>query len=253
MNRKNLSLRYFVRKLHQREPFTFSRWGDGEVLTLLGGPYLNMRNSNGCTFTPALSEDLQRVLKNNHPYYKGLLGIANRKKGDELEAWLSNNSVSMRWYNGDLFLDASLNGNLFPLIEEIRERRVLYIGNERLKGLNHRGKGFFPYTTYIEPPAQNSHEVKERLLYEVRTAIRKHKIGFIGWSAGLASKVFIDDIYGRFPEVTQIDFGSLFDGYFTPLDHIQAMGRTGSRSYIRKGGHDWEQLLKDNTEGKNVN
>lgn len=240
-----LPLSYFMDKLAAGEPFTFARYGDGEWLTILG--YTGMRNSNGCTFTQELSVDLNAVLRRQNPYYHAILGIARRKKGDEIQRYLDGIGVTLDWYDGDLFLDESLKGNLFPLVEQIRERRILYVGNERLKGLNKRGIGFFSYTAYIEPPAQNAHAVKDEILSEVFKAVSRYKIDFIGWSAGLASKVFIDETFMRFPEVTQIDFGSLFDGYFEPLEHIRAMGRSGSRSYIRKGGYDWEELLRKNT------
>ena len=101
--------------------------------------------------------------------------------------------------------------------------------------------------TVIETPARNVHAVKDNVLRNVLRAVRKHKIDFIGWSCGLAGKVLIDEVYQLHPEVTQIDFGSTFDGYFDPLPHVRD---GGSRSYIRKGGYEWETLREQNTKGK---
>lgn len=245
MKIKKLSLEHYVKLLKDKEPFTFARYGDGEWLTILG--YIGMRNSNGCTFTQALSDDLKAVLKNQYPYYHAMLGIARRKRGKEIDKFLTKTGIKLEWYGGDVFLNATLEGKLFPLIEQIRGRRVLYVGNEKLRHLNMRNRGFFPYYDYIQPPAQNAHTVKADIINQVCTSIVENRIDFIGWSSGLASKVFIDMVYRRFPEVTQIDFGSMFDGFFRPLPHIEAMGRTGSRSYIRKGHYDWERLLEVNT------
>lgn len=243
-----LPLSHFVNLLETRQPFSFSRWGDGEWLTTLG--YIGLHNSNGCTFTQELCNDYRQVLDNQHDYYHGILGIARRKKGEEIEKFLKSQHCDIVWYNGDVFLKAALKGKLFPLVEQVREYRVLYIGNERLRYLNMRGKGFFSYQAYIQPPPLNAHLKKERILNQVRALVNKHKIELIGWSSGLATKVFIDEIFKwSSGEITQIDFGSLFDGYFSPLSHIadRLHHNTGSRSYIRKGGHDWDDLLKLNT------
>lgn len=256
MKIKPLPLKWFVQQLKDGQPFTFARYGDGEWLTILG--FYGMHNSNGCTFTKTLSDDMGGVLKRNHPYYHAILKIARRERpvpfngkptpygGSIIDQWLADNDIALKWYNGDVLLEESLKGNLFPLIEQIREKRVLYVGNERLRGLNMRGKGFFPYYAYVEPPPRNAHQVKDRLLNFVFRAINKHKIDFIGWSSGLAGKVFIDEVYMRYPEITQIDFGSLFDGYFEPMWNVKA---SGSRSYIRSGKYDWDELLEKNTKG----
>jgi hypothetical protein len=257
MQIKPLPLKWFVNQLKDGQPFTFARYGDGEWLTILG--FYGMKNSNGCTFTEALSDDMRVVLKRQNPYHHAILKIARRERpvpfngvptpygGPVIDQWLVDNDISLDWYNGDVLLEESLKGNLFPLIEQIRERRVLYVGNERLRGLNMRGKGFFPYYAYVEPPPQNAHKMKDRLLKLIFRAIKRHKIDFIGWSSGLAGKVLIDEVYMRYPEITSLDFGSLFDGYFEPMDNVMA---GGSRSYIRKGRHDWGELLEKNTNGK---
>jgi hypothetical protein len=262
MNIKPLPLTWFVEQLKANRPFTFARYGDGEWLTILG--FYGMRNSNGCTFSKELSDDMRAVLNRQNPYYHAILKIARREReipyggkmipygGPVIEQWLKENDITLDWYDGDVLLEESLRGELFPLIEQIRERRVLYVGNHRLRGLNMRGAGFFPYRAYIEPPPQNAHLVKNELLAGIYRAIRQYKIDFIGWSAGLAGKVFIDEVYMRFPEVTSLDFGSMFDAYFAPLDHIKAMGRNGSRSYIRNGQHDFKALLLANTGKEKV-
>lgn len=251
---KPLPLKWFVNKLKNSEPFVFSRYGDGEWLTILG--FYGMRNSNGCTFTKALSDDMRSVLHRQNPYHHSMLKIARRERpvnyngkphpygGPVIDQWLKDNDITLDWYNGDVLLEESLKGKLFPLVEQLREKRILYVGNQRLKGLNMRGKGFFPYTAYIEPPPQNAHEVIDDILYDIYRAIRRYDIEVVGWSSGLAAKVMIDEVYMRFPELTQIDFGSMFDGYFRAMPNVSPLG---SRSYIRKGTHDWDALLEANT------
>lgn len=257
MNIKTLPLSWFVNQLKNNNPFTFARYGDGEWLTILG--FYGMHNSNGCTFTKSLSDDMGAALRRQNPYYHAILKIAMRERevnyggkphpygGPAIEKWLAENNVTLEWYNGDILLEECLQGRLFPLIEQIRLKNVLYVGNARLRGLNMRGAGFFPYTAYIEPPPRDTHLVIDDILLDVYKAINRHKIDFIGWSSGLAAKVMIDEVYMRFPEVTQIDFGSMFDGFFRPMPNVSPLG---SRSYIRSGKHDWDALLLANTGRK---
>ena len=256
MNIKPLPLNWFVNQLKDNIHFTFSRYGDGEWLTILG--FYGKRNSNGCTFTKELSNDMRAALHRHNSYHHAILKIARRERsvpykgesvpygGSVIDKWLSDNNITLDWYNGDVLLEESLKGKLFPLIEQIREKRVLYIGNHRLRGLSMKGKGFFPYVSYVEPPPQNAHLVINDLIAKISTLIQKHKIDFVGWSSGLAAKVMIDEIYMRYPKITQIDFGSMFDGYFRPMQNVSPLG---SRSYIRKGRYDWNNLLELNTKG----
>lgn len=249
-------LSYYVDLMKESKPFSFARYGDGEWLTILG--FYGLHNSNGCTFTQVLSDALRGVLKRQNNYFHSILMVAKKErpinfKGEQvpygasaISQWLDDNGVTMDWYNGDVLLDANLAGELYPLIEQVRGRRVLYVGNEKLRGLNGRGVGFFDYITYVQVPPTNAYQAKDVILGDVLRYIKKYKIDFVGWSSGLAAKVFIDEVFMYEPGVTQIDFGSSFDGYFEPLSHIKMMGRNGSRSYIRKGGFDWKKLLRLN-------
>ena len=206
MKVKRLPLSWYTEKLALNEPFTFARYGDGEWLTILG--HIGLKNSNGCTFTQELSDDLVQVLKRQNLYQHAILTIAKRKQGNEITQYLQDNKINLRWYNGDLFLDALLNGDLYPFVRELRRRRILYVGNERLRGLNYTGIGMFEYEAYIQPPPQNAHLYKGQIVDQVKRLIRQKNIEVVGWSSGLASKVFIDEVFMEYPHVTQINFGS---------------------------------------------
>jgi hypothetical protein len=244
--------------MKKRTPFSFARYGDGEWLTIMG--FLGMRNSNGCTFTRELRDGLLGVLRDANPYYHAILRVAlgSKRAIDEegnlhvfkgrqkIAEFLKEVDCKIEWIGGDVFLERSLKGQLFPLIKQIRERRVLYVGNRQLRGLNMKGKRFFPYVSYIPVPPQNSITAREEIVMQVLRDIQSYNIDFVGWSAGLATKVMINDVYNETGgEITQVDFGSMFDGYFGPLPHLK--DQRGSRSYIRKGNYDWEALRQVNT------
>lgn len=242
IEREGRNVNYYAQKLKKGEPFSHARYNDGEWLTLFG--YYTFRNSNKCTFEKGLSVAMIKVLQNNRPYDHALLSHALWRYGLHMGEFFKRHKIKVKWVKGDVVLNGMLTGRLFPLFEQIRAYRVLYVGPVHTKRLDQ----FFPMVAHVQPPPQNAHRDKKRILAEVMQKIEKHSINFIGWSSGLASKVFIDDVFEMTRgEVTQMDFGSSFDGFFKPLRHVKP---GGSRSYIRKGSYNWNELLRLNTRGE---
>jgi predicted O-methyltransferase YrrM len=231
---KKHPLSYYVDRLQRGERLGFARYGDGEWLAILS--YLDRRNSNGCIFTPKLRDALREVLRNNRPYEHAILRIARRKLAREIGAFLEREKIEVEWTIGDMLLDESLAGNLWPLIDQIRRRTVVYIGPPHLRGINDT---FFRIARYVEVPPRDAIEERERIVSEALDAIETTGADFLGISSGLHAKVFIDDIWSA-SNVSIMDFGSMFDGYFN----------VKSRSYIRKGRLDWDRLRSQNTDGR---
>lgn len=228
-----IPLSFFVDNLRDGVPFSFARYGDGEWLTILGE--YGRRNSNGCTFTPELAGDLRRALARNQGYTYSTLTVAIHNHKKRIEDYCRVNNVQVRWHKGDVLLNKLLKGMLWPVIEQLRQKRVLYVGPFHCRQLNDH---FFDYIHYIQPPPQNAHKVKDKMITSILRAVQAHHIDVVGYSSGLAAKVFIDEVYRLTDgEVTQIDFGSMWDGFF----------RIPSRSYIRRGKVLWQPLLEVNT------
>ena len=232
LNKRDLI--YYVNKLHDHESFGLARYGDGEWLTIL--EYYDQKNSNGCTFTRELSKDLCRVIRKKYEYDYSILQIAIRRLRSEIEPWLAKEKIDIKWFQGDVLLNANLHGRLYPLIEQLRKRKILYVGPEHCRDLHDE---FFEIRAFIQPPSINAHIVKERIEHEIFDILDNNDIDFIGFSSGLASKVFIGDVWEYSNgEIPIMDFGSMWDGYFD----IQ------SRSYIRDGTFDFSQIKELNLQ-----
>jgi len=231
---KALGIHHFVDKLQNGEPFSFARYGDGEWFTIFGGRYIGMHNSNGCTFTTHLSDCLRQVLDDQNPYMHATLRIAHRKLGDRIGGFLEHRGVALRWYRGDVLLDQSLKGNLWPLVRELQKKRILFVGPNHLRGIDEM---FFQYVDFINPPKRNAIMSRHILVPAILRSIKDKKIDVVAWCCGLHTKVFINDIWKEYGDrITQIDFGSMFDGYFA----------VGSRSYVRRGLILWNDLQQVN-------
>ena len=261
MKVKPLGLARIVRYLEDQQPFGFARYGDGEWRTILGGNwikrkvgskkkykkgyrilrantcYIGQKNSNGCTFTQLLSNDLRKVLVANQDYYHGILRIALRSHRQEIDIFLEATNSDVVWYGGDVLLNKALSGDLFPFIKALREYRILMVGQPFLRGVDE--VGFFKPTFYYHAPPKNAHATKQRIEKNVLDLIDKYDINLVLWSSGLATKVFLDDVWKETNgEITQIDCGSMWDGF---------CGVTTSRSYIRKGTVRWNDLIQVNS------
>jgi hypothetical protein len=234
------SVDYYVQKLVMRYPFTHARYGDGDWLTIFG--YSALKNSNGCNFSVQLGEAVRQVLRDQHDYDHVLLSHPNKRFGLHIKDFLDDNGIQMEWAS-EWLLPAMLEGRLFPLVKQIRERPVMYIGPHRLDK-----RGFFPLISQLPPPPQNSFELKDHIIEEIMWLVDRGAVDTIIWSCGGGGKPMIAEIFQRTGgEITQIDFGCAFDGFFPPLPHVNPKG---SRGFIRKGGYDWDELLRLNTKGE---
>jgi hypothetical protein len=232
----HLPVEWFTNSLHDGKPFSFARYGDGEWRAIIGGKYLGLKNSNGCTFSEKLSNALRTVLRNNKPYMHGILRIAINQHRKEIEQYILKNDCKVDWYKGDKLLEESLKGNIFPFVRELRERRLLMVGQQFLRELG--PMGFFKPVTFVHTPPSNAIEHKKEILGKIRSTINQYNIDTILWSSGLHTKVFIDDLYDDIGNgITMIDCGSMWDGYM----------RIPSRTYIRRGHVDWDGLVAVNT------
>jgi len=197
----NYPLEFYVSRLNDKRPFSFSRFGDGEWHCILGK---KGENCNGDTYTSALAHDLRQCFTQlpEENYFRGHLTIAHhagREKVARFQKILADN-----WVNGDVFLNAFLAREIRPLVEAFPER-FLYVGPEYLRPLFGR--------KLLVIPAKNCHAQIDDLVKRVDAEIGKKHIDMVGFSAGMCANVLIHRLYpDHGNQVTMIDFGSLWDG-----------------------------------------
>lgn len=214
---------HYTEMLEERVPFVFTRWGDGEWEAMLqtkrnGAPD---RNCDGHFYYPDMVAELRDILLNAPrdpfaPVYFGLLKIARRM----YEPAISDILPGFQWVDGDVLLEDFVNGQLTTFFQALRARRLLYVGPERMKGLT----AHLPIARWVTCPLKNAWLEIDALVSEVATYAAQDVIGL---SCGPAAKVLAHRLHQLRPDVTIIDFGSMFDG---------VCGFT-TRSYHK--GRDW--------------
>ena len=224
-------LAYYVDLLSTRTPFALSRWGDGEWSCILGD---EGENCDGHSYFPKLGEDLRHILLKQRPYFHAIGPKAYGDMGNRVNPWLDSHNISREWHYANTFLDASWHGELFPLIEQLQTKRVLYVGPRHLREVARA----FPLVGFYEIPSKDCYLSYPSIVDVVERSAWDLKPDVIAISAGMTANVLVDSLWLRYGEdVTIIDFGSLFDIYCG----------VASRKYMQAQG--WAKRIKVNLEG----
>ena len=204
-------LSYYVSRLKKNQPFSFVRYGNGEWDGILG-----TRNRTGSGSQrlniPGLRQGLQRSLKCGHDparYLVGMQGYAQRipymRRG--MSKWLQINAPNLVWHDADVFHHTSARALLLPLIQELREKPLVFVGPAHIKPISKH----LPYVGFVE--------VRKRNCYQDVAKIQKailalpHPAVFC-FSAGPTTKILIAKLFPVLGEESfLIDFGSLWDVY----------------------------------------
>ncbi len=190
-------------KLRSSEPWAFSRWGDGEWSAVLG---LGTENCDGQAYEP-LRDGLRGILRSRPSYLLGLQPLAMKKFGTQIAAWLRANHLRLPWVHADVFHDLSKEGALLPFLEPLKDRKVIVVGPERLRGLMR----LLPYVAFVEVPVTNAYAALWDITARLSAALVSVVRPVVAFSAGMVSNLLIHELSGR--EATLIDFGSVWDPY----------------------------------------
>jgi len=197
-------LQWYVDKLRNGERFAFARYGNGEWDCIL--KLYHQTRSGSQRFTPDLRQALAASLKQPRGVFTAMQSVSFLTRVGILpkaEAWLADRAPDLQWHDGEVFTKASLQGQLYPLVEALRGQRVVVVGPPWLMKL--------PFASVFVA-------VKTHDCWADADAIEAQLRGLqnvvISFSAGPAAKVLIhrlQPVIGKHSWL--IDFGSLWDPY----------------------------------------
>jgi len=203
-----------LEKLRKKEPFQYSRWGDGEWQCVLG---YEGQNCDGHRYFPSLRMALIEVLRDNPKYYMGMQPKAYRTMDMAIDPWCDVNEVNIDWCNADILHDASIAGRLDEFLKLLSTGRVFMVSHDRIcSAINNEVARRFMSDLWIcfDIPLNNCWNIHEGLLHELSEYIGMQRPPVILYCASMMSKVLIHKINQMFGDtITQIDCGSVFDPY----------------------------------------
>lgn len=209
-----------VNKLRNNEPFSFSRFGDGEFNAMLGK---RGANCDGHHYFPDMGRALVDVLDSQREhqivfegiptYYLGMQNLAKRLNG-ELPAF-QEMTEGIDWCNADVIHYQNIkHNNLDDLLDALKGRSVTLVGPLHLMPLADENGWRF-----IDIPAKDCWTQYEHTHERIGQI---QELDVVLYCASMMANVLIDERH--LVMNTQIDIGSAFDPYVGKL----------SRSYHKK-------------------
>lgn len=211
-----------VEELKMGSKFTFTRWGNGEFLCMRF-PDPKRKNASGHHFFPDLSEKLQAALRkaiDQKCHDIGLQNMCYKDQDKYVPLWAQ--ALDIVWAFGDVFHYASIEGKLFPLIAQLREMPLVFIGPPYMRAID---KILPSVEEYIEIPLVDCWLDRKRILKELEACKVE---GVYCFSASLMADPLITRLHPK-PKSWLINFGSLWDVFLnrnTRSYHSKMSGET---------------------------
>lgn len=200
-----------INKLNAKEPFAFSRWGDGEWACVNGN---SGKNCDGHKYFKELGKVLRQIVSIKQPYVMGLQPV---KHG----LFSLGHKYEQDWTDADILHNASIDNELHHLFDALNNRNVVLIGNER-----HRNLPFI--NTFIQIPKVDAWKNVGTVWASCKTEMTKGKDLVFLFCAGMTTNALIDGLYKSYKRATYIDCGSVFDvhlGFETRSYHKKITNR----------------------------
>lgn len=199
-------LNYYINRMDSE--FAFVRYGDGEFNSILG--QIKGHNCDGHNYFPALGQGLRKSLIGQDDNYVRAIGwlALEGKNESRVVNYLKENKLTYDWHDTDVFLKASLAGQLNPFIKKIRKYKGLYVCPAHLKPLAENELGFDTLDIPYKNMFLHINQIQERLLDKI------DKYELVCFSGGMPAKILIHKMWFEFGKRgIFLDIGSTFDGY----------------------------------------
>lgn len=203
-----------VRKLKDKEPFTFTRFGDGEM-TAIWNDGIHKANCDDHVYFDDLGVALSDVLKSNPEYFIGLQGLVKRQSADRIDKYFTENDIAIDFCEADILHKASIKGHVWELFEALHNSdNVILVGADYLEKINE----YFEFDCRVGVPEENCWLERDTITKGIDYAIRKIRHYnasqiVVVLVASMAANVIADDLHGKYDNVTIIDAGSIFDPF----------------------------------------
>lgn len=205
-------------QLAEKKPFVFMRYGDGEIRAILQPG--SGQNCDGHEYFPEMGVALDDVLQHqneNQTFYMGLQSLGKR-----LYPEFINRYPNIQWSDADILHCASIAGRIGDLVNALVPSTTLLIGPAHLDhavGKDWIGR-HHAWMAHIKTPTKNAWQSYEDLYERIKDFLIDIPLQTILFSCGMMAEPLIAQLHRRFPEVTMIDTGSVWDPYAGVISRV---------------------------------
>lgn len=181
-------------------PFAFTRWGDGEILAVLGDA---SPNCDGHHRRPDLQEALKKVLEEQNEHQTMYMGL--QSLGDNRYPDFKRMYPNIQWSNADIIHIMNMQGGWWLFAQEINKcPNICLISNHHKVSPHVPENCELKYHRHIPVPEKDCWE----------WPVNWENIGNLNlFCASMAANVWISWLWKSDPSATYIDLGSAYDPY----------------------------------------
>jgi len=233
---KEVPLEWYVKKLKDREYFSFVRYGDGEWLAIFRGggtASVGMQKIN-----PEIQKDMTEALLSSVSFSNFIFGmqrLAMRlpRWSRRIKRFIAKYELNISWVDADVLYRASRDGLLFPLIKQMRDMKIVIIGPNFLRKLSEK---VFNYVDFIEVSSKDCYIEQPYIISEILQIHERLKENIIySFCCGPLAEPLISKLHEQMSKNFLIDFGSLWDVFCG----------VRSRGYTKAGDYT-EEIVNQN-------
>ena len=220
-------IEYFTQKIEDNENFTFVKYGDGELLCMLGA------KGENCDFHP-YSERLSKLLQISFATLlsKSQIFLADWKDNliDARDSYISMYNLKPKFADYDCFLSIEDNMktdkllNFYSLIKN-SSRKKIFIGPEKLSGVIE----MLEMDQHIKVPFVNAFSEYDQIKQQLVQTIEDDAIYI--YCCSMMSCVLINDLVNLNSNITNLDVGSGFDAIFSDKSRPKQPSKEKAHSY----------------------
>lgn len=210
--RDDLTTAFFAEHFRNREPISYSRWGDCEWKAVLG--YKGV-TCDGHPYYPGMCQELREVLQGHPRYLLGIQRLARRmfRGGKDIDDWLiAHNLQDTVWHEAEVLHDAAFHGEFAQLAEAIRSAPgFAVVGPEHFNALGR----YLPISLFVLTPSHDVYNSCKQITWKLRQQLRSLPDGsVVSVSAGMPGRLIVDWLYPEFGQrLHLIDFGSVWEPF----------------------------------------
>ena len=194
-----LTYEMILEKIKNKEPFSFSRWWDGERDFMF--KLTNKPNCDGNTHLPAMWDELKQIIDSRPDYYLGMQWLAMTLHWWALIPYINN----MNWVNADIIHFRSIDSWLNDIIELLNESDTIMVWAEYLKDI-------WCYKEFVQTPNLDSHNEIDRIMEDIENKLWDFNV--VVFAVGATTNCLIDRLYKKYwNKHILLDIGSALDPY----------------------------------------
>lgn len=221
LKRKECTLENYIDKILMDEPYSFSRFGDGEWHAIF------CKSGSNCDdhqYFPEMGARLEAAVRHPYNYIYGIQGLSMRNMSFEILELLGPDSP-IEWCEADVFHKAFAKGMMCHMVHALKTKKVCLVGPAYMQD---KRLSFLMTGGTLTIPTKDCYLEIERIRGEI---LRNEYAEVFAFSSSMMANVLIHEMFPYIgTEKWMIDFGSVWDPCVGNL--IRSVHKTYSKELI---------------------